>query len=102
MFPPVLSQDLLSLNEDGEKLTLSMQIGLDEDAQIQDFHVYESVFKNRRRYDYESFVDDFMNPESENHETLQLMYEIARKRRVVRKTEGASMDYDESDRHLFV
>lgn len=87
MFPPALSQNLLSLNEDGEKLTLSMQIELDEDAKIQDFHVYESTFKNKRRYDYESFVDDFINPDSENHETLQLMYEIARKRRIIRKTE---------------
>ncbi|NCP76682.1 RNB domain-containing ribonuclease [bacterium] len=87
MFPPLLSQNLLSLNENGEKLTLSMQIDLDENAQIRDFHVYESTFKNKRRYDYETFVDDFMNPDSENHGTLQLMYEIARKRRIVRRTE---------------
>ncbi|OIO77373.1 hypothetical protein AUJ87_01480 [Candidatus Gracilibacteria bacterium CG1_02_38_174] len=102
MFPPLLSQNLLSLNENGEKLTLSMQIDLDENAQIRDFHVYESTFKNKRRYDYETFVDDFMNPDSENHGTLQLMYEIARKRRIVRRTEGANMDYDESDRQLSV
>lgn len=87
MFPPLLSQNLLSLNEIGEKLTLSMQIDLNENGQIRDFHVYESVFKNKKRYDYESFVDDFMNPDSENHDTLQLMYEIARKRKAIRRTE---------------
>ncbi len=102
MFPPVLSQNLLSLNEDGIKLTLSMQIDLDQNWQISDFHVYESTFKNKKRYDYENFVDDFMNPDSENHETLQIMYEIARKRRLTRKTEWANMDYNESDRQLSI
>lgn len=87
MFPPLLSQNLLSLGGDGEKLTLSMQIDLDDYGQIRDFHVYESIFKNRKRYDYENFVDDFMNPDSENHGTLQLMYEVARKRRALRKIE---------------
>lgn len=102
MFPPILSQNLLSLNEQGEKLTLSIQIDLDTYGYIKDFHVYESLFRNKKRYDYENFVDDYLNPESENHDTLQLMYEIARKRRAIRKIEGASMDYDESDRQLFV
>lgn len=100
MFPPALSQNLLSLNENGEKLTLSMQMDLDHEGRLYDFHVYESVFRNKRRYDYESFVDDYLNPESENHEAIQLMYEIAKKRRSIRKTEGASMNYDESDRQL--
>lgn len=87
MFPPILSQNLLSLDENGEKLTLSMQIDLDACGRIYDFHVYESVFRNRKRYNYEDFVDDYLNPESEHHETLQLMYEVAKKRRRLRKTE---------------
>jgi ribonuclease R len=87
MFPPVLSQNLLSLNEDGEKLTLSIRIDLDNNGQICDSHVYESTFKNKKRYDYENFVDDYLNPDSENHKTLQLMYEIAQKRRSLRKME---------------
>ncbi len=102
MFPPILSQDLLSLNEDGDKLTLSMQIDLDPCGRIYDFHVYESVFRNRKRYNYEDFVDDYLNPENENHETLQLMYEIAKKRRKLRKVEWASMDFDDSDRQLSI
>jgi ribonuclease R len=102
MFPPLLSQDLLSLNENGEKLTLSIRIDLDHDAQIIDCHVYESIFKNLKRYDYESFVEEYMNPESERHETLQLFYEIAKRRKTARKRAGANMDYDESDRQLSV
>ncbi len=100
MFPPILSQNLLSLNENGEKLTLSLQIELDENTNIVDFQVFESIFKNKKRYDYENFVDDYLNPESENHTTLQLMYEIAQKRRAMRKMDWANMEYDESDRQL--
>lgn len=85
MFHPIISQDLMSLNENGKKLTLSMEISLDHDGNMYDFHAYESVFKNKKRYDYEDFVDDYLNPDSENHETLQLMYEIAGKRKAIRK-----------------
>ncbi len=102
MVPPFLSQNILSLNQDWEKLTMTMQIDLDNEWWILNYQVYESKFKNKKRYNYEDFVDDYINPESENHSTLQLMYEIARKRRFNRKQEWANMDYDESDRHLHI
>ena len=102
MYPDILSQDILSLNEDWEKLTLTMQIDLDENCYIKDFRVYESILKNKKRYDYLWFIDDYLNPESEFHKDLHLMYEIARKRKNIRKIEWASMDYDESDRQLFI
>lgn len=102
MFPPILSQDLLSLNEHGEKLTLSIRIELDHEGRMTDHRVYESVFKNLRRYDYDTFVEDFMNPDCERHQTLQLLYEIAMRRKAARKRDGANMDYDESDRQLSV
>lgn len=102
MFPPALSQNLLSLNEHGEKLTLSMKIHLDINGEIDDFEVYESVFQNKKRYNYEDFVDDYLNPDSEFHETLQLMYEIARKRRPIRKREWANIDFQDADRQLSI
>lgn len=41
-----------------------------------------------------------MNPDSEHHSAIQLMYEIAGRRKAVRKRDGANMDYNESDRQL--
>ena len=102
MVPPLLSQNLLSLNEDGEKLTLTMRIELDEDAQIMDFDVYESIFKNQKRYDYETFIDDYLNPESQNHAVLQLMYEVAKKRKVIRTREWAVTNFNDDDRQLYI
>lgn len=102
MFPPELSQNLLSLNENGEKFTLSMRVDLDNEWEIKDAQVYESIFKNKNRHDYESFMDVFANPEHQDHEIFQLMYEIARKRRYIRTREWANMNFDESDRQLYV
>lgn len=102
MYPNELSQGLLSLDENWEKLTLSMAIDLDFEWNILNYNVFESKFKNLKRYDYDSFFDDFCNPESEFHNNLQLMYEIARVRRNYRKVSWANLDYDESDRRNYI
>jgi len=102
MLPEELSQKILSLNENGEKLTLTMRVELDLDTQIQDFDVSESTFRNLKRYDYENFIDDYLEPESQHHNVLHLMYEIAQRRKTQRIIGGADMKYDESDRKLFI
>ncbi len=102
MYPPALSNDLLSLNENWDKFTLSLDIDLDNDWNFRDAFVYESKFKNQKRYDYESFLTDYIDPSSTHHEKLHLMYEIALKRKSIRKVSWAKMDYDESDRQLFI
>lgn len=102
MVPPLLSQDVLSLNENGEKLTLSIRVDLNHDGEIEDFQVYESIFKNKCRYNYETFGDDFLNPDAPYHNILQLMYEVAKKRRYLRKREWANMDFQDADRQLYI
>lgn len=102
MVPPILSQNILSLNEDWIKLTLTLQIDLDINWNIKKFDVFESKFKNMKRYNYEDFVDDYLNPDCERHENLHLMYEVARKRRNIRKSMWASMDFDDAERQLHI
>lgn len=100
MFPPELANDLLSLDENGKKLTLSMQIELDFQWNIVYYDVFESQFKNQKRYDYETFLDDFNNPDADFHDSLHLMYEIAKKRRNYRSLSWATLDLDETDRRI--
>lgn len=100
MIPEILSQDFLSLNQNWKKLTLTMRIELDQNWEILDFDVYESIFTNRQRYDYEGFHDDFINPDSQNHNILHLMYEIALKRKQSRLRNWANAAFDDSDRQL--
>lgn len=102
MYPDILANNIFSLIEWNEKLTLTIEIDLDNDSNITNFDVYESKFKNKKRNDYESFINDFINPDSEFHETYQIMYEISKKRRQQRKTNWAIIDFDETDRRLFL
>lgn len=102
MFPEDLSYDLLSLNENWTKLTLTTKIELDDNWNIINTSVYESIFKNKLRCDYDMFCDYYLDPDSEYHTSFQLMYELARKRRHLRKSSWASLDFDESDRHLSI
>lgn len=102
MFPPELANEVFSLNESWEKLTLTMEIDLDFDWNINNFKTYESKFKNLKRNDYESFIDDFINPDSIFHKNYQIMYEIAKKRTDLRKKSWAKLDFDETDRRLYL
>ncbi len=102
MFPEYLSQNIMSLNEDWTKLTLTLKIELDNYWEIINYDVYESIFKNLKRYNYEDFIDDYINPYSQNHRVLQTMYELASKRRAIRKTSWAIQNYDESDRDIYI
>lgn len=102
MYPPELANDIFSLNEWREKLTITVEVDLDFEWNIKNFEVYESIFKNKKRCDYENFIDDFINPDSPFHETFQIMYEIAKKRRNNRKSKWAILDFDEADRRIFL
>lgn len=102
MYPPILSNNYFSLNEDWKKLTLSIEIELDKNTNIKDFYFYETVFTSKKRYDYENFINEYINPENENHKYFQLFYKIAKKRRKLRKFSGANLDFDESDRQEYL
>lgn len=102
MYPPILSNEYFSLNENKEKLTLTIEIELDKNTNIKDFHIYESIFKSKKRHDYKSFIDEYKNPKSENHKNFTLFYKIAKKRRKLRKFSGATLDFDESDRQEYL
>lgn len=102
MFPDILSQDKLSLNENWDKLTLSIRIDLDFEGRIIWYKVFESKFKSLKRHDYDSFMVDLNNQDSEYYETFQLMNEIARKRKKIRVREWADISFKDDDRQLSV
>lgn len=104
MLPPELSNNTLSLNPYGnhkkQQLTLSLKIELNEEAQVEDYHFFESTFKNTNRYDYESFWHDYQSPEAENYTTLHLMKEVSDKLRINRVNAGWHLDYTDDDRWM--
>ena len=92
MFPEELSNWPLSLNENGIKKTMTLQIDLDENCNVKTSKYYESNFKNLRRYDYWSFW-----PDSEHFTTLHLFKEISDKLRINRLKTGWIVWYREDD-----
>lgn len=100
MMPHILSEQHLSLHPGSPKLAMTARIELAHDGRVRKFAFEDSVFTNIRRYHYENFAKDFLDPDSEHHDMLHLMREIADVRRAHRMSEGAAANYDESDRRL--
>jgi len=99
MIPPQLSNNLLSLEPyGGDKLTLSLQVDLDEQCNIKNYSFFESSFKSLKRYDYESFGYDFQDPDSEHFDTLQLLKEVSDKLRALRLLKGWILDFNDDGR----
>jgi len=102
MFPTELSTWPLSLDEDGIKKTMTLQMDLDENCHVKNSSFYESNFKNLKRYDYENFWDDYVNQDSDNYSTLHLFKEISDKLRINRLKTGGIVWYREDDRRIHI
>ncbi len=103
MLPRELSNNILSLTPEWwKKLTISLQIDLDNEGNIKNYLFYESRFENIKRYDYESFWYDFVNPESINYEQLQTLKEISDILRMKRLSKGWILNWDDGSRRLYI
>lgn len=100
MFPPELSNEVISLNQNGVKNTMSLQIDLDNQAKIVNYNFYESKFKNLSRMDYAGFSQQFVDRDSQFHQTLHTMREISDKLRINRSKSGWIIWYQEEGRRL--
>lgn len=103
MFPPELSNSVLSLDPHGwKKLTLTLQMDLDDQWKVTNYDYYESRFTNIKRYDYEGFWEDFVNPEAEHHKTLHLLKEVSDKLRARRLQAGGMLNWSDDERRLSI
>ncbi len=101
MFPPELSNNTFSLDPYGaKKLTLTLQIDIDNEWKVKNHSFYESRFSNMKRYDYENFWEDFTNPDCENFSTLQLLKEISDKLRRQRLLNWWIVGWQDDDRRI--
>lgn len=102
MFSKEISNFLTSLNHDTKKLTLTVQIDLDDQANILNSKVYESITHNEHRFDYEEYNNQFKNPESKYYDKLHLYDEISQKLRNKRRISWSILNFDESDRRTYI
>ena len=104
MLPERLCNFICSLRPDEEKLTYSVIVTLDEEANIQKGHIAHTVIKSNRRYAYEE-VQDILMGKSENSEpseyseNLKVLDRLAKKLRE-RRFKGGAVKFDREELHF--
>jgi len=79
MFPPLLSEDVLSLVEEKERLAISIIISFDSSNEIKEFDIFPSIVKVHRRYTYTQ-SDKQINSDKNLSYLLHLAQHLRKKR----------------------
>jgi len=104
MLPERLCNFICSLRPDEEKLTYSVIVTLDEEANIKKGHIAHTVIKSNRRYAYEE-VQDILMGKSENSdpseysENLKVLDRLAKKLRE-KRFKGGAVKFDREELHF--
>ena len=104
MLPERLCNFICSLRPDEEKLTYSVIVTLDEEANIKKGHIAHTVIKSNRRYAYEE-VQDILMGKSENSdpseysEHLKVLDRLAKKLRE-KRFKGGAVKFDREELHF--
>ncbi|MBP3777352.1 MAG: ribonuclease R [Prevotella sp.] len=104
MLPERLCNFICSLRPDEEKLTYSVIVILDEEANIKSGHIAHTVIKSNRRYAYEE-VQDILMGKSENSdpseysEHLKVLDRLAKKLRE-KRFKGGAVKFDREELHF--
>jgi exoribonuclease R len=61
MFPDEISTDLSSLNHDTKRYAITTRIDINKDYQVLNSEIFESVFHNKKRFNYSEFNKQFNN-----------------------------------------
>ena len=89
MLPHALSEDKLSLLEDQPRPTLTIQITLNHQAEIQTTDIFESWIISAKRFSYEEADQICQRPEHPFSELLQLCQSWAERLNQERRSQGA-------------
>lgn len=97
MLPEALSNGLCSLQENVERLTLSVQIELDKNANVKNYKIFESFIKSASRLTYtqvyQVLTSNIQNKAAKHRKTIVLMNELSKKIKENRKKNG-EIDFD--------
>jgi exoribonuclease R len=61
MFPSEVSTDICSLNDQTKRKTLTTRIDLNNEFKVINSDIFESIFKNKKRFNYSQFNKQFNN-----------------------------------------
>lgn len=99
MLPAKLSNGICSLNPDCDRLTLSVIMHFDNEANLTDHHIYESVIHSKYRLTYNDVSslldgnDELLTKYDKIKDDLKIMEELSKKLKCRRLSKG-SIDFD--------
>lgn len=96
MLPHVLSNDLCSLNQDVDRLSVSAVFVLDSDGNIHDKWFGETVIHSVKRFTYEEAQGVLDAGSGTRYEELSILRDLARKIRAKRVAKGA-IEFDTAE-----
>jgi len=78
MVPKILSTWILSLNHEEKTLTQTLEVNFDNNFNIINHNSFESIFYNKHRLNYQTFNENFNNPDSEIYNNLKILEKISK------------------------
>ncbi|MEL7654979.1 MAG: ribonuclease R [Bacillota bacterium] len=106
MLPKILSNGICSLNPKVDRLTLSIDMEIDERGKVVNHEIYESIIHSKARMVYtdvsdilENKAEDLIEQYSDIYQDILRMDELARNLRKARDTRG-SLDFDFDEAYI--
>lgn len=98
MFPEQISTDIASLNHQCKRLAITAEVVLDSNYDIVSIDVFESVFYNKHRLDYQKFSQILRDKNNPMSSDLSYFLEIAKNLSPKRK----HMKFSDDDRKIAI
>jgi ribonuclease R len=90
MLPPALADNLCSLKPRVNRLTVSVEMEFDEEANLLRSEVYKGIIRSQKRYTYEQAQAILEHKRKDPHaETIRKMADLSKQLRLLRKERGA-------------
>ena len=99
MLPERLCNFICSLRPDEEKLTYSVILQMDDEANVKSYRIAHTVIKSNRRYAYEEVQEILMGKDGDYPTELRTLDKLAKKLRE-RRFKGGAVKFDREELHF--
>lgn len=99
MFPEILSNNIMSLNENEERFTLTLIFIIDKESNILESNILKSLIKSDRRLSY-NYAEDIINKKVEEENwLLELINNSLEVKNILykKRKEGRGIEFDNND-----
>ena len=106
MLPESLSSEVCSLNENGDKLSITCKMVLDKKGQLKDFRIFKSIIKSNKQMNYDE-VNTFLETQDINHpyypykDTLLKMRDLANILQT-NKTKRGTLNFESEEKQFIL